>query len=45
LAWSVHLGLKAGFAAGLEFQFVADHSDTFTVGPLSPSELIAAAGK
>jgi hypothetical protein len=39
-------GLKTGFGAGLEFrQFVASHSDTFAIGPMTAAELIAAASK
>jgi hypothetical protein len=34
-------GLKAGFAAGLEFrQFIAFHTDTFANGPQSAADLV-----
>lgn len=37
-------GLKTGFAASLEFrQYLAWHSDTFVVGPMTAAELVAAA--
>jgi hypothetical protein len=39
-------GRKTGFAANLEFRtFVAWHTDTVTIGPVTPSDLIAAASK
>jgi hypothetical protein len=39
-------GLKTGFAASLEFrQFVAGHTDTFTIGPLTAAEMVAMAAK
>jgi len=39
-------GLKTGFAANLEFRtFIASHSDTHTMGPLTPSQLVALAEK
>lgn len=39
-------GLKTGFPASLEFrQFVASHSDTFAVGPITAAELVAQAEK
>ncbi len=35
-------GLKTGYAASLEFrQFVSQHTDTMTMGPLSPAEIVA----
>jgi len=41
---AVKRGLKIGFAASLEFrQFLAWHSDTFVVGPMTAAELVAAA--
>lgn len=37
-------GLKTGFAASLEFrQYLAWHTDTFAVGPMTAAELVAAA--
>jgi hypothetical protein len=39
-------GRKTGFAAGLEFRtFVAWHTDTFVIGPMTAADLVAAAGK
>ncbi|HTO77294.1 MAG TPA: hypothetical protein VMQ61_14545 [Thermoanaerobaculia bacterium] len=39
-------GGKTGLAASLEFRtFVAWHTDTDTIGPVSAAELVAAAGK
>lgn len=39
-------GLTTGFAASLEFRtLVASHTDTFTIGPVTASELSAMAGK
>jgi hypothetical protein len=39
-------GRKTGIAAGLEFRtFIAWHTDTMTVGPMTPAELVAAASK
>ena len=39
-------GLKAGFAASLEFrQFVASHSDTYAAGPMTAAELVSQAAK
>ncbi len=39
-------GRKTGFAAGLEFRtFVASHTDTFAIGPVTAADLVAAAGK
>jgi hypothetical protein len=43
---SAKKGLTTGFKASLEFrQFVSAHSDTFTVGPTSASDLVASAAK
>jgi len=37
-------GRKTGFAASLEFRsFVASHTDTFVVGPVSAADLVAMA--
>jgi hypothetical protein len=37
-------GLKTGFAASLEFrEYLAWHSDTFVVGPMTAAELVASA--
>jgi hypothetical protein len=39
-------GRKTGFAASLEIRtFVAWHTDTFVLGPVSAAELVSAAGK
>ena len=39
-------GRKTGFAASLEFRtFVASHTDTFVIGPVSAADLVSAAGK
>lgn len=39
-------GLKTGFAASLEFrQMLSSHTDTFASGPMTASELVAAAEK
>jgi hypothetical protein len=39
-------GRKTGFAAGLEFRtLVAWHSDTMVVGPVTATDLVAAASK
>lgn len=39
-------GRKTGFAASLEFRtFVAWHTDTDAMGPVTAAELVAAAGK
>jgi membrane-bound lytic murein transglycosylase B len=39
-------GQKTGFAASLEFRtFIATHTDTQAIGPLSAAELVAMAGK
>ena len=39
-------GRKTGFAASLEFRtFVAWHTDTDTIGPVSAGDLVAAASK
>ena len=39
-------GRKTGFAASLEFRtFVAWHTDTDTIGPVSAADLVAAASK
>lgn len=39
-------GRKTGFAASLEIRnFVAWHTDTFVIGPVSAADLVAAAGK
>ena len=39
-------GRKTGLAAGLEFRtFIAWHTDTMTVGPMTPAELLATASK
>jgi len=39
-------GRKAGFAASLEIRnFVASHTDTFVIGPVSAADLVSAAGK
>ena len=39
-------GGKTGFAASLEFRtFVAWHTDTDTIGPVTAADLVAAAGK
>jgi hypothetical protein len=39
-------GRKTGFAASLEIRtFVAWHTDTFVIGPVSAAELVSAAGK
>jgi hypothetical protein len=39
-------GGKTGFAASLEFRtMVAWHTDTMTIGPVTPADLVAAAGK
>jgi hypothetical protein len=39
-------GRKTGIQAGLEFRtFIAWHTDTMTVGPMTAAELVAAAGK
>lgn len=39
-------GRKTGFAASLEFRtYVAWHTDTFTIGPVTAADLIASAGK
>ena len=35
-------GRKTGFASGLEFRtFVASHTDTFAIGPVSAADLVA----
>ncbi len=35
-------GLKTGYAASLEFrQFISQHTDTMTMGPLSPADIVA----
>ena len=37
-------GLSTGFAAGLELRhFIRSHTDTISVGPITPSRLVAAA--
>jgi len=37
-------GRKVGFPASLEFRtFVASHTDTFVIGPMSAADLVAAA--
>ncbi|MGH9366786.1 MAG: hypothetical protein ACRD3M_03820 [Thermoanaerobaculia bacterium] len=39
-------GRKTGFAGGLEFRtFVAWHTDTFAIGPVTAADLVAAASK
>jgi hypothetical protein len=39
-------GRKTGFAASLEIRtFVASHTDTFVIGPVSAADLVSAAGK
>ena len=39
-------GRKTGFAASLEIRtFVASHTDTFVIGPVTAADLVAAAGK
>lgn len=39
-------GRKTGFAGSLEFRtFVAWHTDTFAIGPVSAADLVAAASK
>jgi hypothetical protein len=39
-------GKKTGFAASLEFRtFVAWHTDTMAIGPVTAADLVAAAGK
>ncbi len=39
-------GQKTGFAASLEFRtFIATHTDTHAIGPLTAAELVALAGK
>jgi hypothetical protein len=39
-------GQKTGFAASLEFRtFIAHHTDTHAMGPLTAAELVAMAGK
>ncbi|HTO88148.1 MAG TPA: hypothetical protein VMR54_11570 [Thermoanaerobaculia bacterium] len=39
-------GRKTGFAANLEFRtYVAWHTDTETIGPVTPADLISAASK
>ncbi len=39
-------GHKTGFAANLEYRmFIAWHTDTDTIGPVSPADLVAAASK
>lgn len=39
-------GRKTGFAASLEFRtFAAWHTDTFTIGPTTAADLVAAASK
>jgi hypothetical protein len=39
-------GRKTGFAASLEFRtFVSSHTDTDTIGPVTATDLVAAAGK
>ncbi len=39
-------GRKTGFAASLEIRtFVAWHTDTFVIGPVSAADLVSAAGK
>ncbi len=39
-------GKKTGFAASLEFRtFVASHTDTFAIGPVTAAELVAMAAK
>ncbi len=41
---AVRRGLKAGFAAALEFrQYLAWHTDTLSAGPTTAAELVAAA--
>lgn len=45
-ALSKKKGLTTGFKASLEFrQFIASHSDTFTIGPVSASDLVESAQK
>jgi hypothetical protein len=37
-------GRKTGFAAGLEFRaLVSSHTDTFTIGPVTPADLVSMA--
>jgi membrane-bound lytic murein transglycosylase B len=39
-------GRKTGFAASLEIRtFIAWHTDTFVIGPVSAADLVSAAGK
>jgi hypothetical protein len=39
-------GMKTGFAVALEFRaLVASHTDTFTVGPTTAADLVAAVSK
>ena len=45
-AISKQRGLPTGFAAGLQFrQFISSHTDTYTRGPTTAADLVAAAGQ